>query len=101
MVLDPEQIMKELEQYDVQDSRGATFDPDVYDSVLEEFSRFVRDGRGSGQQDENFVKYDANQNVPPPVKIQQQYGTKATNSRDVTQRGQQTKERGSLLSIFN
>ncbi|CAJ0609026.1 unnamed protein product [Cylicocyclus nassatus] len=62
--LDPEQIMSELDHYDIQDTRGASLDPDIYDSVLEEFSRFVRNNNEEEQGKDDLQNYIANQRVP-------------------------------------
>ncbi|EYB86279.1 hypothetical protein Y032_0282g1280 [Ancylostoma ceylanicum] len=100
--LDPEQIMKELEQYDAQDAQGAVFDPDVYDSVLDEFARFVRDDHGDEQEgNPTFEKYKVEQKAPSRNIEEQQHPAKVAIARDAVQRGQHKPNRHISLSLLH
>ncbi|ETN79243.1 hypothetical protein NECAME_02669 [Necator americanus] len=91
MNFDPDQIMKDLEQYDVQEKHGATFDPEIYDTVLKEFSRFVRNDHDDGRRMEDFHETNRFQE-----KLQSQNSQEPSNRgkiqvihpRDVSQREQ-------------
>ncbi|KAL6724919.1 hypothetical protein Aduo_019761 [Ancylostoma duodenale] len=99
--LDPEQIMKELEQYDAQDAQGAVVDPEIYDSVLNEFARFVRDDHGDEQGNHNLEKYNPDPKISSRGAVEQPNGGKVAIARDAAQRGQHKPSRHISLSLLN
>ncbi|VDM83606.1 unnamed protein product [Strongylus vulgaris] len=77
--IDPEKIMSELEQYDIQDARGASVDPELYDNMLQEFSRFVRNDNDEEREGEGVHDYFLAHKVPFQLSKQAQKTKVAIN----------------------